>query len=75
MSEKKQGRPWSVIGILRRGHTEVKRLRKSVIAASEEELERAEKALKKKLADEAMKTYSKDELKSVRIEVELEIEG
>lgn len=75
MSEKKQGRPWAVIAVLRKGNVEIKRVTKTVLAGSEADLERAERALRKKLADDAMKVYSKDELKSVRIEVELEIEG
>lgn len=75
MSEKKQGGAWAVIGIIRKGNQEIKRVRKSVLAGSEADLERAEKALKRKLADEALKDYGIQDLKSVRIEVELEIEG
>lgn len=75
MSEKKQGRTWTMTAVLRKDGTEVKRITKSVQAGSEADLERAEKAMKRKLADEAMKVYGIKDLKSVRIDVESEIEG
>jgi len=75
MAEKKQGRTWTVVAALTKYGNVVKKIKRTVLAGSEAELERAEKALKKKLADEAMKSYSKEELKAVRIDVETEIQA
>ncbi len=70
---KNVGRPWIVEGSVYKGSKRVKHIKKTVTISSEEELEAAEKELRDRLYERAIRQYG-DKIQDLHIEVTSNIE-